>query len=206
MSRMLEEIRQQPAALARTLTAGIGTPNASSGCWKANGRGWWCWRRAAPRTTPRCSAAICSKSRPAFRSRWPRPPLPRFTGAKVDYPRALVVALSQSGESTDTNLVLEWARDAGRADPGHHQRAREHAGAPGGARLAGARRQGTERGRHQDLHRPDDAALPAGLRAGRTHSRGRSGAPAGNRGRRAGPGGRGGRVSGALPVHGSTRR
>jgi glucosamine--fructose-6-phosphate aminotransferase (isomerizing) len=33
--------------------------------------------------------------------------------AKVDYRDALVVALSQSGESTDTNLVLDWARARG---------------------------------------------------------------------------------------------
>src|SRR5208337_1515821 len=33
--------------------------------------------------------------------------------AKVDYRDALVVALSQSGESTDTNMVLEWARARG---------------------------------------------------------------------------------------------
>ncbi len=44
--------------------------------------------------------------------------------APVDYRDALVVAISQSGESTDTNVVLERARAAGRADPRHHQRAR----------------------------------------------------------------------------------
>jgi len=34
-------------------------------------------------------------------------------GARVDYKDALVVAISQSGESTDTNLVLERARECG---------------------------------------------------------------------------------------------
>src|SRR5919206_62470 len=34
-------------------------------------------------------------------------------GATVDFRDALVVAISQSGESTDTNLVLEQARAAG---------------------------------------------------------------------------------------------
>lgn len=33
--------------------------------------------------------------------------------ARVDYSQALVVAISQSGESTDTNLVLERARECG---------------------------------------------------------------------------------------------
>ena len=36
-----------------------------------------------------------------------------FYGVTVDYRETLVVALSQSGESTDTNLVLERAREQG---------------------------------------------------------------------------------------------
>lgn len=39
-------------------------------------------------------------------------------GGRVDYRDALVVAISQSGESTDTNLVLEHARECGAATVG----------------------------------------------------------------------------------------
>ena len=41
------------------------------------------------------------------------PSIATLYGAKVDYRDALVVAISQSGESTDTNMVLEWARARG---------------------------------------------------------------------------------------------
>ena len=98
------------------------------------------------------------------------PSIATLYDARMDYREALVVAISQSGESTDTNLVLERARRAGRAHSRHHQRALQHAGAPGGARVPGARRQREERRRHQDLHRPVADALPAGVRAGRQAS------------------------------------
>src|SRR3954447_15408973 len=39
-------------------------------------------------------------------------------GAKLNYKEALVVGLSQSGESTDTNQVLEQAKKSGAATAG----------------------------------------------------------------------------------------
>jgi glucosamine--fructose-6-phosphate aminotransferase (isomerizing) len=53
-------------------------------------------------------------------------------GASVDYSDALVEAISQSGESTDTNLVLERAREQGAVTLGitnerqHRARIAEH--------------------------------------------------------------------------------
>ena len=66
------------------------------------------------------------------------------------------------GESTDTNLVLERAREQGAITHRHHQRKIEHAGANSpSTRLPRARRQGTQRRRHQDVHRPGADPVPA---------------------------------------------
>ena len=56
-------------------------------------------------------AAICLKLPPEFRFRWRRSVYTLYE-AKVDLSGSLVVAISQSGESTDTNLVLERAKEA----------------------------------------------------------------------------------------------
>ena len=54
-----------------------------------------------------------SKSRRGFRCRWRRRRSTRCTTLAVDFRDALVIGISQSGESTDTNLVLERARAQG---------------------------------------------------------------------------------------------
>ncbi|MGD0668845.1 MAG: SIS domain-containing protein [Bryobacteraceae bacterium] len=113
MSRMLEEIRQQPAALARTLKAGIG--NAKR------------FQRLLEGNRPRLVvlAARGTSDNAALFGRYlleiaagipvslAAPSIATLYRAKVDYSQALVVALSQSGESTDTNTLLEWARARG---------------------------------------------------------------------------------------------
>jgi len=113
MSKMLEEIREQPAALERTLAGGL---------------------RAAARL-----ARVVAANRPKLillaargtsdnAAQFGRYLLEMATGipvslaapsiftlykASVDMRHALVVAISQSGESTDTNFVLERAREQG---------------------------------------------------------------------------------------------
>ena len=109
------------------------------------------------------------------------PSIHTLYNARIDYRDALVVAISQSGESTDTNLVLERAREQGALTIGITNEAIQHAGAPGRARLSGARRPREKRGRHQDLHRPGADAVSAGVRAGRPHPHRRPEAPAGAR-------------------------
>jgi glutamine---fructose-6-phosphate transaminase (isomerizing) len=113
MSKMLEEIRQQPAALERTFRTEL---------------------RAVEKLKQRLTerrpqfiilAARGTSDNAAQFGRYlleiatgipvslAAPSIFTLYGARVDYSQALVVAISQSGESTDTNLVLERARDCG---------------------------------------------------------------------------------------------
>lgn len=113
MSKMLEEIRQQPAALERTLAAEM--PRAER------------FRRQVERRRPRLillaargtsdNAAQFGRYLLEISTRIPvslaAPSIFTLYRAPVDLRDALVVAISQSGESTDTNLVLEHARAQG---------------------------------------------------------------------------------------------
>jgi glucosamine--fructose-6-phosphate aminotransferase (isomerizing) len=110
---MLDEIREQPAALERTLRGG----------WKAAER----LRRAIARKRPKLIllAARGTSDNAAQFGRYlleittgipvslAAPSIYTVYGATVELKDAMVVAISQSGESTDTNLVLERAREQG---------------------------------------------------------------------------------------------
>jgi glutamine---fructose-6-phosphate transaminase (isomerizing) len=113
MSTMREEIRQQPATIERTLTEEW--PRAQQ------------LRRHFERHTPRLVvlAARGTSDNAAQFGRYlleistgipvslAAPSVFTLYGSKVNLSDSVVVAISQSGESTDTNLVLERARDAG---------------------------------------------------------------------------------------------
>jgi glucosamine--fructose-6-phosphate aminotransferase (isomerizing) len=113
MSRMLEEIRQQPAALERTLHAEIRRVER--------------FKRLLEKNRPRLIvlAARGTSDNAALFGRYlleittgipvslAAPSIYTLYGAQVDYRETLVVAISQSGESTDTNQVLEQARHQG---------------------------------------------------------------------------------------------
>jgi len=113
MSQMLQEIRQQPAALERTLAREIRRVEQ--------------FKRALAARRPRLIvlAARGTSDNAALFGRYlleiatgipvalAAPSVVSLYGAKVDYRETLVVALSQSGESTDTNMVLERARERG---------------------------------------------------------------------------------------------
>lgn len=113
MSRMLEEIRQQPETLARTLRAEM--PRMAR------------FARILARRRPSLIVLV-ARGTSDNAAQFGRYLLEILTGipvslaapsvftlynAKVDYSHALVVAISQSGESTDTNIVLEHARRQG---------------------------------------------------------------------------------------------
>src|ERR1700681_3583378 len=113
MSRMLEEIRQQPAALARTLTA--------------EARHIEQFKRVIAKRRPKL-IVLASRGTSDNAAHFGRYLLEIATGipvslaapsiytlynAAVDFRDALVVGISQSGESTDTILVLERARAQG---------------------------------------------------------------------------------------------
>jgi glucosamine--fructose-6-phosphate aminotransferase (isomerizing) len=113
MSRMLEEIRQQPEALERTLSAELKRVEK--------------FKRLVEKQRPRLVVLVArgTSDNAALFGRYlleittgipvslAAPSIATLYGARVDYRDALVVAISQSGESTDTNLVLERARAQG---------------------------------------------------------------------------------------------
>jgi glucosamine--fructose-6-phosphate aminotransferase (isomerizing) len=113
MSKMLEEIREQPAALERTLKEERPAVEAL--------------RSRLQRDRPRLIvlAARGTSDNAAQFGRYlleittgipvslAAPSIFTLYNARVDLRDSLVVAISQSGESTDTNLVLERAREQG---------------------------------------------------------------------------------------------
>jgi glucosamine--fructose-6-phosphate aminotransferase (isomerizing) len=113
MSRMLEEIRQQPATLERTLSGALRSVER--------------FRRLLEKRRPRLVVLVArgTSDNAALFGRYlleittgipvslAAPSIATLYEAQVDYRDSLVVAISQSGESTDTNLVLERAREQG---------------------------------------------------------------------------------------------
>src|SRR6478672_10735685 len=113
MSRMLDEIREQAGALERTLSEEL--------------RRLPRFERLIAKRKPRLIvlAARGTSDNAALFGRYlleiatgipvsmAAPSIYTLYNASVDYRDALVVAISQSGESTDTNLVLERAREQG---------------------------------------------------------------------------------------------
>src|SRR4051812_1001784 len=113
MSRMLAEIRQQPDALARMLSGELRRVTRL--------------KRLLERRRPKLivlvargtsdNAALFGRYLLEITTRIPvslaAPSILSLYGARPDYREALVVGISQSGESTDTNLVLERARSRG---------------------------------------------------------------------------------------------
>jgi glucosamine--fructose-6-phosphate aminotransferase (isomerizing) len=113
MSKMMEEIRQQPRALEATLKAE----------WKNIERLKLQFEAYRPRLI--VLAARGTSDNAAQFGRYllelmtgipvslAAPSLHTLYGAKLDLEETLVVAISQSGESTDTNRVLERAKEQG---------------------------------------------------------------------------------------------
>jgi glutamine---fructose-6-phosphate transaminase (isomerizing) len=113
MSRMMEEIREQPSALARTLAGGKRRAEA--------------FRKIVARRRPKLVVLVArgTSDNAALFGRYllelttgipvslAAPSIVTLYDARPDYRDALVVGISQSGESTDTNLVLERARARG---------------------------------------------------------------------------------------------
>ena len=113
MSRMLEEIRQQPEALERTLSDELRSVEK--------------FKRLVEKQRPRLVVLVArgTSDNAALFGRYlleittgipvslAAPSITTLYEARVDYRNALVVGISQSGESTDTNLVLERARQQG---------------------------------------------------------------------------------------------
>src|SRR5690348_9212777 len=113
MSRMLDEIREQPRALERTLSEEL--------------RRLPRFERLIGKSRPRMVVLVArgTSDNAAQFGRYlleittgipvslAAPSIATLYDVPVDYSGALVIAISQSGESTDTNLVLERARARG---------------------------------------------------------------------------------------------
>src|SRR5689334_6641582 len=113
MSQMLREIREQPVALERTLAGGTKPIEKL--------------RRLLQQRRPRLVVLVArgTSDNAALFGRYlieittgipvslAAPSVATLYEAPMDYREALVVAISQSGESTDTNRVLERARASG---------------------------------------------------------------------------------------------
>src|SRR3954452_14438081 len=118
MSRMLEEIRQQPEALERTLSAEL--------------RGVEKFKKLLSQQRPRLIVLVArgTSDNAAQFGRYlleittgipvslAAPSVATLYEAPIDYSGALVIAISQSGESTDTNFVLERAKARGAVTAG----------------------------------------------------------------------------------------
>ena len=110
---MLEEIRQQPAALERTLAGSL----------RAVDRFRQLMRKRRPRLVVLVArgtsdnAALFGRYLLEITTGIPvsmaAPSIATIYQARMDFRESLVVAISQSGESTDTNLVLQRARQQG---------------------------------------------------------------------------------------------
>jgi glutamine---fructose-6-phosphate transaminase (isomerizing) len=110
---MIEEIREQPAALARTLGAGLRRAEA--------------FRKIATGRRPKLVVLVArgTSDNAAQFGRYlleittgipvslAAPSIATLYHARLDYRDALVVGISQSGESTDINVVMEQARAGG---------------------------------------------------------------------------------------------
>src|SRR5438876_9805362 len=113
MSRMLEEIRQQPASLARTLSAELRHIEQFKSA--ITGRRPKLIVLAARGTSD--NAAQFGRYLLEITTGIPvslaAPSIFTLYRAPINLDGVLVIALSQSGESTDTNYVLERAREQG---------------------------------------------------------------------------------------------
>src|SRR5579859_3463464 len=113
MSRMMEEIREQPQALRRTFEAE--KEHAIEFKKFASRRDFRLIVLVARGTSD--NAALFGRYLLEITTGIPvslaAPSIATLYEAQIDYRETLVVAISQSGESTDTNLVLERARQQG---------------------------------------------------------------------------------------------
>src|SRR5882724_7051166 len=113
MSKMLDEIRQQPAALARTLSGelrnverlkkhlAVHKPRLIVLAARGTSDNAAQFGRYLLEITTGIPVSLAA------------PSIVTLYDAKISLKETLIVAISQSGESTDTNLVLERGREQG---------------------------------------------------------------------------------------------
>jgi len=110
---MLDEIRQQPAALAQTMTAELRHVEKFKRLLKKQRPGLIVLVARGTSDNAALFGRYLLEITTGIPVSLAAPSIATLYHARVDYRNALVVAISQSGESTDTNLVLEQARQQG---------------------------------------------------------------------------------------------
>jgi glucosamine--fructose-6-phosphate aminotransferase (isomerizing) len=113
MSLMLDEIEQQPAALERTFKAEIEHFRAFRGRMEQNPPSLVVLVARGTSDNAALFARYLIETAVGVPVALAAPSVTTIYGARVRWKNALVVGISQSGESTDTNLVLEAAREQG---------------------------------------------------------------------------------------------
>ena len=113
MSKMLEEIRQQPAALERTFRSELKGVEKLRTLFEKNRPKFIILAARGTSDNAAQFGRYLLEIATGIPVSLAAPSIFTLYGARVDYKDALVVAISQSGESTDTNLVLERARECG---------------------------------------------------------------------------------------------
>ena len=163
---MREHTRERPYPMPTLLEQEmLSQPEASRGCWTPSSRASATSSRAARLRlcADRRARHVGSRGAPTPSMPGPRwrampvalatPSLHTLYAAPPRMRGALVVGISQSGQSPDIVAVLEEGQAPGPADAGDHQRRRLAAGRRGRSRDRAARRAGAQRRRDQDLHR-----------------------------------------------------
>jgi glutamine---fructose-6-phosphate transaminase (isomerizing) len=112
MSKMLDEIREQPAALERSLRGGLRTAARLSRAMKTRPKLIVLVARGTSDNAAQFARYLLEITT-GIPVSLAAPSIYTLYGANVRLDDAMVVAISQSGESTDTNLVLERARAQG---------------------------------------------------------------------------------------------
>ena len=133
-TQMAREIAEQPTAVRRTLDALLPLREAAPRP-RAPAAGGCCSRPAGPATTPRSTAATCSRRTPACSAGWSSPSVATHYRVRLDLSDAVVVSVSQSGATEEIVATQAWARDVRRG----HRRGRQRRGlAAGRGRRPGA--------------------------------------------------------------------
>ena len=113
-TQMAREIAEQPAAVR----AHPGRAAAAAGASSATSRpaaGGCCSRPAGPATTPRSTAATCSRPTPASLGGLVSPSVATHYRSRLDLSDAVVVSVSQSGATEEIVATQAWARECGAA-------------------------------------------------------------------------------------------
>src|SRR6204780_3998951 len=113
MSKMLGEIREQPEALERTLRAGLRTAVSFARALRSKPPKWILLAARGTSDNAAQFGRYLLEITTGIPVSLAAPSIFTLYEAPVKLKDALVVAISQSGESTDTNLVLQRAREQG---------------------------------------------------------------------------------------------